>query len=47
MSGEHPRWMRRLYQHITRLPTAKVLLNQLTDLVETGVLDNSYPLLAS
>jgi hypothetical protein len=47
MTGERVRWMRRLHQHTSRLPTAAVLLAQLSELVEAGALDDPYPLLAT
>lgn len=47
MIGERLRWMRRLHQHIARLPLAAVLLGQLADVVKTGALDDPYPLLVS
>jgi hypothetical protein len=46
MTGEVVRYIRRL-QHLTRLPEAAPLLDQLTDLVETGSLNERHPLLTT
>ena len=44
MSGLRLRWMRRP-RHASRLPAATPLLEQLTDLVDTGTLTDLHPLL--
>jgi hypothetical protein len=46
MTGEVVRWIRRL-QHVNRLPESAPLLDQLSDLVESGNLNDRHPLLTT